>query len=239
MKSEVFESQFDILFALYRSYPTSFVLLQSALPSLLDSLSISVQMADISSKDNQSCLNLVSPPSTLRDNINIFDVPIVKANEDSLHGFGRPVKNFATEPLDIVPFPLPPGSWRSLVLGTGIEGGYVEDVFECERIGNVQYSVNVGLKRKYIIGWYGNDPSESAAASSVPLLSPTSILTHEANYHPDGGQIICSKDGKTPFVLLLAPPGDNIRPESFKAFYVDPTTEIKGVSWNNFSLKAS
>jgi ureidoglycolate lyase len=188
---------------------------------------------NISSKDNQCGIDLNNPPSTRGENKKvIFDVDIVLATEDSLLGFGRPVTDFTTEQLDIVPFPLPIGSWRSLVPGTGIEGGYVEDVFECERIGNVQYSINVGLKRRYIIGWYGEDPCHAASPTSDPVLFPTYILTHEANYHPDGGQIISSRDGKSPFVLLLAPPGDTITPKSFKAFYIDPTTNVKGVHIN-------
>jgi len=138
-------------------------------------------MSDISAKDNQSGLDLLRPPSTKDSAISIIDVPICVASASTLQGFGRPVTDFSTEPLDIVPFPLPPGSWRSLVAGTGVEGGFVEDVFENQRIGNVQYSVNVGLKRKYIIGWYGDDPLDAALGTSIPILSPTSILTHEVS----------------------------------------------------------
>ena len=138
-------------------------------------------MSDIPAKDNQCGLDLTRPPSTKDSAISVVDVPICIASALTLQGFGRPVTDFSTEPLEIVPFPLPPGSWRSLVDGTGVEGGYVEDVFENQRIGNVQYSVNVGLKRKYVIGWYGHDPLEAALGTSVPILSPTSILTHEVS----------------------------------------------------------
>ena len=46
------------------------------------------------------------------------------------------------------------------------------------------------------------------------------ILTREANYHPDGGQLFFPKDNK-PFISPLALPGDDIQPNNFKAFYFD------------------
>jgi len=36
--------------------------------------------------------------------------------------------------------------------------------------------------------------------------------------HPDGGQIFAPQGG-APFVALLAPPGDDVKPENFVAFY--------------------
>ncbi len=46
------------------------------------------------------------------------------------------------------------------------------------------------------------------------------VLTREANYHPDGGQVFYPKKGAA-FVLLLALPGDDIKLEDFVAFYCD------------------
>lgn len=191
--------------------------------------------ASISARDNQAGIDLVSPPST-RD-VRVFDVPLVRATAASLEGFGRPVRDFAAEKLDIVPWPL--SGWRKLVAGTGDEGGFVEDKFEgrLDASGFVQLSHNVGLGRKYVIGWFGHDPAEAARISAAAeaaaaagadassagsdTVDRSSILTHEANYHPDGGQIICSRGGGA-FVLLLAPKGDDITPASFRAFLVDP-----------------
>ena len=176
----------------------------------------------ISAHDNQTGLDLTSPPSTRgAAPARIFDVPLVRATAANLQGFGRPVADFASSRLDITPFPT--SGWRKLVAGTGDEGGFVEDVFENERVGDVQFSVNVGLGRKYVTGWFGEDPR--AAATTAEGAAPSSdrfILTHEANYHPDGGQIIASRGGGR-FVLLLARAGDDVRPESFRAFLIDPS----------------
>jgi len=207
--------------------------------------------ASITARDNQSGPDLSSPPSTRGGGgagaaARVFDVPLVRATAENLKGFGRPVRDFAAERgVDIVAWPLAgAGGWRKLVPGTGDEGGFVEDVFrnELDASGRVQLSVNVGLKRRYVIGWFGEDPAEAAAASAAaadasaaaadagapssaqlapPEVDRSFILTHEANYHPDGGQIIASRDG-APIVLLLAPKGDDVRPGSFRAFFVDP-----------------
>eukprot|EP00696_Hemimastix_kukwesjijk_P018393 gnl/Hemi2/725_TR265_c0_g9_i1.p2 gnl/Hemi2/725_TR265_c0_g9~~gnl/Hemi2/725_TR265_c0_g9_i1.p2 ORF type:complete len:132 (+),score=34.13 gnl/Hemi2/725_TR265_c0_g9_i1:315-710(+) len=57
-------------------------------------------------------------------------------------------------------------------------------------------------------------------------VSPTNrtfVLAREANYHPDGGQVVCPQTPGTPYVALLASHrvGDNIKLEDFVAFYCD------------------
>ncbi len=184
-----------------------------------------IMTSTIRSSDNQCGLDLTRPPST-RD-VRVFDVPLVRATDSNLAGFGRLVRDFASAGCDITPFPL--SGWRRLVEGTGDEGGVVEDVFELARVGRVQFAVNVGLGRKYVTGWYGSDPAvaEDAAAEEVVPGLFDSILTHEANYHPDGGQVFSSRGA--PFVLLLAKPGDDVAPASFRAFFVDPADGFSGV----------
>jgi ureidoglycolate lyase len=188
-------------------------------------------MADIVPHDNQSSLDLTAPPSTAV--LKVFDVPLVLATKESLQGFGHPITDFAAAGCAITPWPV--SGWRGLVPGTGDEGGVVEDVFHLERRGHVQYAKNVGLGRKYVTGWYGSDPAASAALEGVEPPAPAlaSILTHEANYHPCGGQVFAAKGpAPAPFVLLLAPPGDDITPASFRAFYVDPARGVLGVHVN-------
>jgi ureidoglycolate hydrolase len=46
------------------------------------------------------------------------------------------------------------------------------------------------------------------------------VLLWHANYHPDGGQLFYPLDGQ-PFVVPLALPGDDVRPEDFVAFWFD------------------
>ena len=184
--------------------------------------------ATITAHDNQSRIDLTRPPSTRgAAAARVFDVPLVRASAASLAGFGRPVASFASAGCDITPFPL--AGWRRLVPGTGDEGGVVEDVFELARDGRAQLAVNVGLGRRYVTGWYGADPAnpDDGVPEDDAALN-ASILTHEANYHPDGGQVFCARVG-APFILLLARPGDDVAPAHFRAFFVDPADGFAGV----------
>ena len=153
----------------------------------------------------------------------MYDVPLVRATAENLAGIGWPVRGAAASAtLQILPWPRGPGAWRPLCAGSGVGGGEVAGVFRSSRVGDVLYSENVALARRYVIGWYGEDPSKAAAAGAAGAPA-THVLTHEANYHADGGQIIAAQPGSTAaFVLLLAPPGDDVQPASFRAFLVDP-----------------
>jgi ureidoglycolate lyase len=175
-------------------------------------------VSSITAHDNQTGLDLSRPPSTKRGDVKVHSVPLMRASAESLRGFGRPITDFATAGCDITPWPV--SGWRPLCPGTGDEGGFVEDVFRLGRRGRVQFAENVGLRRTYVTGWYG-DPAEASDAVEPTAEERASVLTHEANYHPDGAQVFASRDGAA-FVLLLAKPGDDVRADSFVAFYVDP-----------------
>ena len=56
--------------------------------------------------------------------------------------------------------------------------------------------------------------------SNVSPAKRSHVLTREANYHPDGSQLFWPVNGDA-FVVLLAPPGDDVTPEDFQAFYCD------------------
>ena len=192
---------------------------------------------DIAAADNQTGVDLLAPPSTRgARGLRVVDVPLLRATAESLAGMGVPVRGAAADaPLQIVPWPRGAGAWRPLCAGTGVGGGEVAGVFRSERRGDVAYSENIALKRRYVIGWYGEDPAASAAAGEAGAGAGSEhVLTHEANYHADGGQIIAAQPGSsTAFVLLLAPPGDDVQPSSFRAFLVDPAHDgITGVHIN-------
>ena len=129
---------------------------------------------DITPKDNQSGLDLSRPPSTRQ--LKVFNVPLLPATAENLEGYGLPVTDFSSAGCAITPWPV--SGWRSLVPGTGDEGGFVEDVFTSERRGGVQYSCNVGLGRRYIIGWYGDDPSLAKNDIEPTQEELQFILTH-------------------------------------------------------------
>jgi len=142
-------------------------------------------------------------------------VPSVPATDDTLRGFGRIVRDFRAEPVTIVTWPQP--GRRPLVPGTGNEGGIVEDCFVMERRGEVQHAVNRAVGRSYVTGWF-TDPG--LASEDRQPADTSRIYTHEANYHPDGGQIFAPRD-RAGFVALLAKPGDDVTPADFIAFHCD------------------
>ncbi len=154
-------------------------------------------------------------PSIAAGAAKVHRVPVVQATRQSLQGYGEVVEDFATHRVAIVPWPT--SGWRKLHPGTGIEGGVTEGSFEMHREGELLFARNDAVSRSYIIGWYA-DPG-TASRDRAPAQRQT-LYTHEANYHPDGGQIWFPRGGQ-PFVALLAHPGDDVRPDDFVAFAFD------------------
>lgn len=172
-------------------------------------------MPDDAQFSNFTGIDLANLPSVARGEAKVVTAPLVRATAESLKGYGHLVEDFAAAKVTIVTWPQP--GWRPIVDGTGNEGGVVEDTFEMVRRGQVQYAVNHAVKRRYVTGWF-DDPA--TAREDVAPRDATLLYTHEANYHPDGGQIFFARDA-APFVALLARPGDDVAPEDFVAFHVD------------------
>jgi ureidoglycolate lyase len=164
---------------------------------------------------NFSTLDLGNLPSIVRKEAGLHRVSCIEATPQSLRDFGRIVTDFEREPVRIVTWPQP--DWRPIVAGTGAEGGIVQDCFAMERRGEVQHAVNHAVGRTYITGWFA-DPATASDTREPADLSR--LYTHEANYHPDGGQIFYPRDGAA-FVALLAKAGDNVGPDDFVAFLCD------------------
>lgn len=163
---------------------------------------------------NFSGLDLQCMPS-IASGVRVVDVPLVVADAESLRGFGRLVADFAGAEPTIVTWPQ--RGWRKIVDGTGNEGGWVEDRFLMERRGEVQLATNYAVGRSYVTGWFA-DPG-TASGHRAPN-DTRRIFTHEANYHPDGGQIFFPR-GRTPYVALLAKADDDVTPADFVAFWCD------------------
>ncbi len=164
---------------------------------------------------NQSHQDLSRLPSVARGEVGVHVVPIRQATAETLRGFGHLVTEFETATVDIVPWPA--GGRRPVVPGTGIGGGTVQGTFVMERRGALLLAENGAVGRRYITGWFGDPASASEEDRDV---NTARILTHEANYHPDGGQVFFPRAG-TSFVALLAPPGDEVSPDDFVAFCFD------------------
>ena len=160
-------------------------------------------------------LDLAAMPSLAAGAVRAHRVPLVAATAETLRGYGHIVPDFAPAHVTIVTWPQP-GS-RPIVPGTGNEGGIVQDSFTMQRHGEIQHAVNSAVGRSYITGWF-TDPA-TASPDRQPI-DTSRIYTHEANYHPDGGQIFSPRDGAA-FVALLGKPGDGVTPDDFVAFYCD------------------
>ncbi len=169
---------------------------------------------------NFSGIDLERLPSITRGEARVVRARALRATEQSLVGYGHFVDDFARAEVTIVPWPV--RGPRPLVPGTGIEGGTVEDRFVMERRGQVQYAVNHAVARSYVTGWF-EDPAR--AREDAAPADTSRIYTHEANYHPDGGQIFFPLE-VSPFVALLARPGDDVRAEDFVAFWFDGTRGV-------------
>ncbi len=139
---------------------------------------------------------------------------VVEATPDSLKGYGKLVARPEECDIEIVRWPAQ--GWRPVDSDSGDEGGTTEGIFEGSWVGDILYGRNAAVGGHYILG-YGEDPS---VASESAKNDPSRILLWHANYHPDGGQLFFPLD-KRPFVVPLALPGDDLRPEDFVCFRFD------------------
>jgi ureidoglycolate lyase len=161
--------------------------------------------------------------------VEVHDVPIVKATDESLIGYGCLVDdpaNFTVANGKFEIMPWPHAGWRSLDPGTGDEGGTTEGAFRLSWHDGNLLGENLALAtsaNKYLLGLgaLSSELPEKASQreySDNPLVDQ--VYVWYSDYHPDGGQLFYSKD--SPFVANLAPAlGDSIRPEDFTAFYVE------------------
>jgi ureidoglycolate lyase len=144
----------------------------------------------------------------------VHDTPLVVATAASLTGFGLLVEDPKTHPIEIVQWPAQ--GWRAIDANTGNQGGVTEGLFEFCWQGETLYARNHAVGDSYLFGW-STWPEQAARSSDRPRER---ALIWRANYHPDGGQLFHPLDGQS-FVVPLALPGDDVRPESFVTFWCD------------------
>lgn len=169
-------------------------------------------------------------PSLGRGAARAVRVPLEPATASGLAGLARVVRDYAAEEVIIVPWPV--AGPRPLVPGTGNEGGITEGRFSVWPESRRLLARNEAVGRAYTLGWFCDPPeAEDGGAASKRAPGPaepdrTRLYVMEANYHPDGGQVWMPGAGR-PFVALLAPPGDGVRPEDFRAFRLDGSFGIQ------------
>ncbi len=146
------------------------------------------------------------------------DIPLIKATPKSLQGYGVLVEDYHDFPIEIVTWPAP--GWRKVDPGTGNQGGTTSGTFDFWWSGDILYGKNQAVSDQYLLGWSKNPGEAKANSLEKSNPKPNRVLLWHANYHPDGGQLFFPLD-KTPFVVPLALPGDDIKPEDFVAFYLE------------------
>jgi len=143
------------------------------------------------------------------------DIPVVAATEESLKGYGRIERDFESAHIEIVRWPAQ--GWRKVDPDTGDEAGTTEGAFSIEWQGDVLYGRNEAVGGHYLLGW-SCDPTKASDKSVAPVRRRA--LVWHANYHPDGGQLFFPRS-KVPYIVPLALPGDDLKPDQFVGFYSD------------------
>jgi len=152
----------------------------------------------------------------LPDTLIVHEVPVVRATEESLRGYGKLVDRPEDCEVEIVTWPQP--GWRKMDEGTGNEGGTTKGEFDFWWEGDILYGKNHAVaENEYLFGW-SCDPWR--AKREEQTMPRDRVLLWHANYHPDGGQLFFPRSGEA-FLAPLAMPGDDVKPEDFVAFYVD------------------
>jgi ureidoglycolate lyase len=154
-------------------------------------------------------------PVAIPAGIPTIEPKVVTATSESLAGYGTIVTDPYNHPVEIVRWPAQ--GWRAIDPDTGDEAGTTEGIFSFWWQGEVLYGRNEAVKDAYLLGW-SRDPAIASESMGNPDRSR--VLLWHVNYHPDGGQLFYPLD-KTPFVVPLAKPGDDLEPRDFVAFYCD------------------
>ena len=142
----------------------------------------------------------------------LISVPLIEATDQSVQEYGCLVDDPDGYEIEIVQWPAQ--DWRPIDDGTGDEGGYVEGIFHCDWDGDILMGRNEAVDGHYVLGWSCDPQLARAGTASVPREQ---ILLWHLNYHPDGGQLFFPLE-KKPFVVPVAPPGDDIKPDMVVAF---------------------
>ncbi len=141
--------------------------------------------------------------------------PLVEASDAALAGLGRLVDDPGACEIEIVRWPAQ--GRRPVDPGSGDQGGTAEGLFRFAWRGDALWARNEAVGDSYLFGW--SDFPEDARAEGTTAPRERALIWR-ANYHPDGGQMVFPLNGES-FVVPLARPGDEVRPESFTAFRCD------------------
>lgn len=158
------------------------------------------------------------------DKYPIHKVPVIRATAENFHEYGNFVQDYDQEKVMITPWPV--SGHRPLMTGTGDQGGIAEGKFQYWREDRYMRAKSFAVQGDYITGLIMTNENQTESTNIT-------VLNREANYHPDGGQVFYPID-KSPFILLLALPTDDIKPEDFTGFYFNGSQgcQIKANVWH-------
>eukprot|EP00941_MAST-03F_sp_MAST-3F-sp1_P002829 g2829.t1 len=197
----------------------------------------------LSSQYHFSESNVSNPELTGLEELEVIDVPLVEATDESLKGYGKLVNSpdeltVENGNFEIVQWPQP--GWRKLDPGTGDEAGTTEGNFRLRWDGDFFRGENLAIattNNSYLNG-LGAEPKDAKVEAQGASGDGSAIYLWMSDYHPDGGQLFFPKE-KIPFVACLGKStyGDDIQPENMVAFHVpagkgiyfDPSTWHNGV----------
>lgn len=150
----------------------------------------------------------------------LHNVPVLVADEINTRGYGYLVERPDDCEVEIVRWPAT--GWRRVDCDCGNEGGVVEGEFHGRWSGNILYGSNKAVGGEYVLGWE-HDPHHPPPVSKGETRSQ--VLLWHMNYHPDGGQLFFPLE-KKPFVVPVALPGDDLKPDKIIAFWCDGSTGL-------------
>jgi ureidoglycolate lyase len=143
------------------------------------------------------------------------ETSLVVASDASLRGYGCLVDEPYAFPIEVVRWPA--RGWRAIDANSGDQGGVTEGLFEFWWRGETLYARNNAVGDSYLFAWSTWPETATTTASDVKRER---ALIWRANYHPDGGQLFYPLHGQS-FVVPLAMPGDDVRPDQFVSFWCD------------------
>ncbi len=79
------------------------------------------------------------------------------------------------------------------------------------------FGTNDAVGGHYVLGWSCDPQIANGTEQTAPR---DRVLLWHMNYHPDGGQLFYSPDGR-PFVVPVAKPGDDLALDDIVAFWAD------------------
>lgn len=151
---------------------------------------------------------------SLPDGLRRVRMAVVDATDENLRGYGRLVDDRDQCNVEIVRWPAQ--GWRPVDDDSGDEGGTTQGVFVSEWRGDILYGSNDAVGGHYVLAYAG----EPSLADDTHTRPPERMLLWHCNYHPDGGQLFFPLD-VAPFMVPLALPGDDVKPEQFVCFRFD------------------